>query len=272
MWRYNTHAVGLSVAGARTQVPVVTRYSSDAFEEYQWVSGPRKLGVFLQNNVLGRLPVHLSEKMIALGPYGQSQLTSRGCHPDDVVILPPPAANDRFHPPDDSTERKRTLGISAEKTVVLYVGRLTELKGMEFLLNVLERSRGDPDLLFVLVGEGPYREQFERRFDDDLVRTVGHVAYDSIDRYYKAADCYVHPSRVEGLPLVVLEALECEVPVVARPAGDIGFATSNLVDTPAEMATVLSERRWDSSWKNREYFSSTYQRRTLRDVVESICS
>jgi glycosyltransferase involved in cell wall biosynthesis len=270
IWKYNTHAAGVAMAGKQSRMPVVTRYSGATFQAYTSHQGIRKLGSFLLNNVINtHIPLLLSDTMIALGPRGRSALTSRGFDPDNVVVLPPPMSNEgRFQPIEDVSHLRKKLDLPHDREIALYVGRITEDKGMEFLTQVIEEVNARRDILFVLVGEGPYRNKFSERFTQDVVRTPGHVPYSEIDQYYKVSDVYTHPSPYEGIPLVIIEALECGVPVVARQAGDIDFVTPNVVSSPSEMVSMILESDWDNAWLHKDRFTHHYQQETLSKMFE----
>jgi len=258
-WKYNTHASGVALASAKTGTPFVARLSSDAFNEYQQCSPPASVGVMLLNNMLGRIPLSVADTVITLGPYGKEQACNRGADPDTVRILPPPASTeDRFAPTDDPSRVRLQLELPQNEKVALYVGRLTSEKGMDFLRKVANRAS---EYTFVLLGEGPY-QGFPQN-----VRTPGYVPHEEIHRYYQAADVYVHPSPLEGIPLVIIEALNCELPVVAREAGDIGFVTDNIVESPEQMATVLQSDSISTSWQNRDLFDPEVQAHILREIV-----
>lgn len=271
VWKYQTHAPGLALAGHRAGVPTITRLAGDVFQEYQGHSGMRKAGIFLLDNVLGRIPMRLSDAMIVFGPYGAAQASARGMDTEDIVTVPPPGElGDRFAPPDDKAACQQELDLPTDKDIALFVGRLTQLKGMDFLAEVIERVASERDILFVLAGRGPYREKLADRFSSDVVRLAGYVPHEEIHRYYKAADVYVHPSPYEGIPLVLLEAMNCNVPVISRPAGDIAFLTPNIAKTPAEMATTILAQDWTNEWLNEAYFTTRYQSNVLNDLVGSV--
>ncbi|WP_435078458.1 glycosyltransferase [Halococcus sp. AFM35] len=271
VWKYQTHAPGVALAGHRAGVPTITRLAGDVFQEYQGHSGVKKTGIFLLDNVLGRIPLQLSDAMIVFGPYGAAQASSRGMDTEDIVTIPPPGELDeQFSPPEDKAACRRELDLPTDKDIALFVGRLSRLKGMDFLAAVIERVVSERDVLFVLAGSGPYREKLAERFSEEVVRPPGYVPHAEIHRYYKAADVYVHPSPYEGIPLVLLEAMNCGVPVVSRPAGDIAFLTPNIVETPAEMAATILARDWSDEWLNGKYFTTQYQSDILNGLVESL--
>jgi glycosyltransferase involved in cell wall biosynthesis len=272
VWKYQTHAPGVALAGHRAGVPTITRLAGDVFREYRGHSGAKKAGIFLLDNIFGRIPMRTADAMVVFGPYGAAQASSRGMESDDIVTIPPPGELDeRFSPPDDKAACRRELDLPTDRDIALFVGRLSRLKGMEFLAEVIDRVVSERDVLFVLAGEGPYRERLADRFSDAVVRLPGYVPHAEIHRYYKAADVYVHPSPYEGIPLVLLEAMNCGVPVISRPAGDIAFLTPNIAETPTDMAATILARDWSNEWLHEEYFTEQYQKDALNDLVRSIC-
>ncbi|GAA0455721.1 glycosyltransferase [Halococcus dombrowskii] len=271
VWKYQTHAPGLALAGHRAGVPTITRLAGDVFQEYQGHSGVKKAGIFLLDNIFGRIPLRLSDAMIVFGPYGAAQASYRGMDSEDIVTIPPPGELDeRFSPPNDKAACRRELDLPSDRDIALFVGRLSRLKGMNFLAEVIERVASERDVLFVLAGSGPHREKLAERFSDEVVRLPGYVPHAEIHRYYRAADVYVHPSPYEGIPLVLLEAMNCGVPVVSRPAGDIGFLTPNITETPAEMAATILARNWSDEWLNEKFFTTPYQAEALGRLVRSV--
>jgi glycosyltransferase involved in cell wall biosynthesis len=141
---------------------------------------------------------------------------------------------------------------------------------MEFLKNIIDSVSSRLDIHFVLVGQGPYEDRFKEQYDDDTVHVEGYVDYSRIDRYYKSADVYVHPSPLEGIPLVILEALSCGVPVLARDAGDIEFVTGTVYDSVEGIAQAIVSRKGSAEWHNKRYFTPKYQGRTIRRLVTTL--
>jgi glycosyltransferase involved in cell wall biosynthesis len=113
------------------------------------------------------------------------------------------------------------LGMPAGRRVLLYVGRLDRQKGLDRLLVELPATfRPLPDHHVVLVGEGPAKEALMRRAGRLRVAHRVHFAgwRSDVPSLMAAADVLVLPSRWEGMPNVVLEAMAVGKPVVATQA------------------------------------------------------
>jgi len=125
---------------------------------------------------------------------------------------------------------KRELGIDGR--VVLFIGRLIDLKGVDYLIKatpeVLKRC---PDINVLLVGSGPQKEYLMNLSKDlgveNRVVFIDKVAQDEILKFYAIASVFVLPSIVnargetEGLGVVLLEAMASGVPVIGSNVGGI---------------------------------------------------
>jgi glycosyltransferase involved in cell wall biosynthesis len=270
-WTYATHAPGVTFAGRKNSVPVVVRFTGDLFSEYRGYTGIKKLGVFLLNNCLGRVPLRLAAHIIALGPKSKSSIIDRGGKKTDITLIPPPSPDEeQFNPVTNSQEYKEQLGIESSNPVGLYVGRVSAQKGISFLIDVIEKTLKKTDYTFVIVGKGSMTEKIRDRFSEDDVKLPGYVDHSKVDLYYKAADVYLHPSPYEGIPLVILEALQSQVPVVAREAGDINLVTQNVVNTPSQMANLICSARWEDEWLNKHLFTRKYQKESLYNIIHTL--
>jgi glycosyltransferase involved in cell wall biosynthesis len=125
--------------------------------------------------------------------------------------------------PGNRYEARATLGISNQARVVAWHGRVAvHKKGLDVLLDAWERVRAhaDHELLLLLVGTGDDADRFERRLasiGNSSILWHNRFLHDQeiVRRYLSAADVYVFPSRYEGLPVALLEAMACGLPVVA---------------------------------------------------------
>lgn len=130
-------------------------------------------------------------------------------------VVPNAVDTGRFRPAGADARRsaRASLGLSEDGAVVVCVGRLSEQKGQDLLLQTWPSvSAAVPGAQLILVGEGPARAQLEgaRR---EGVRLVG--ARDDVACWLTAADVVVQPSRYETLSLSLLEAMACARCVVA---------------------------------------------------------
>jgi glycosyltransferase involved in cell wall biosynthesis len=142
--------------------------------------------------------------------------------PDDRLACIPSGIGDEEPPPVDPAEVRASLGLAADAPLVLFAGRLAPQKGVDVLLYALDLLQHvRPDLRTLIVGDGPLRPRLEElarafRLDAAAVKFLGHR--DDVPRLLAAADLLVLPSRYEGLPNVVLEAMRFRKPVVATAA------------------------------------------------------
>jgi glycosyltransferase involved in cell wall biosynthesis len=121
----------------------------------------------------------------------------------------------------DGREIRASLGLPTDCPLILYAGRLAPQKGVADLLSAADLLQHvQPELRFLIAGDGPLRDQLEdlaHTFElDTMVRFLGHR--DDVPTLLAAADLLVLPSLYEGLPNVVLEAMLYRKPVVATAA------------------------------------------------------
>lgn len=139
--------------------------------------------------------------------------------------------------------------IDTDSPAVLFVGRLTEGKRPGDAIAAVERVRETiPDATLYLAGDGELRGDLEATVAErgltDAVRFLGHVEYDAMPALYRTADVLVLPSRAEGMPRTVLEALSTGTPVVTsdlpqlQSITDTAGASVPVGDVP-ELATEL---------------------------------
>jgi glycosyltransferase involved in cell wall biosynthesis len=114
-------------------------------------------------------------------------------------------------------EARRALGLPAQGRLIGWIGRMTPEKGADLLVQALEPLAGR-DAEIVLIGEGPERARLESEAGAGF-RFAGLVPEAS--RYITAFDVLVISSRTEGTPMVLLEAMQAGVPVVAFRVGGI---------------------------------------------------
>jgi colanic acid/amylovoran biosynthesis glycosyltransferase len=146
---------------------------------------------------------------------------------------------------------------------VLSVGRLVAVKGHAVLLEAIAAAeREGVALELTLVGDGPLRAALERRARalgiERRVRFTGAVGQDAIVRHYHEAQAFCLPSLREGVPVVLMEAMACELPVVATGINGIPELVQDGVSgilvapgSPQALASALARLAGDRSLRLR---------------------
>ncbi|HEY8489457.1 MAG TPA: glycosyltransferase, partial [Dehalococcoidia bacterium] len=149
-----------------------------------------------------------------------------GADPARVAVAPLGVDLGRFRPLDRPAAR-RALGLPAGGRVVLFVGRIEPLKGIDVLLHAVARLEDREEVTTLVVG-GDERSEPELHHLRELARALeiaprvrfeGPVEHERLPRYYNAADVCVVPSYYESFGLVAVEAMACGTPVVASRVG-----------------------------------------------------
>ena len=147
-----------------------------------------------------------------------------GADPENVVVVPPGVDLVMFQPLD-RPEARRKIGYGPGR-VLMFVGRLERLKGVEVAIRALSliRDREHDDVCLVILGEDSKdgdeseKERLKAIATEvgvrDRVDFLGSVAHHELPYFYSAADVCVMPSYSESFGLVGLEAQACGRPVV----------------------------------------------------------
>jgi glycosyltransferase involved in cell wall biosynthesis len=141
--------------------------------------------------------------------------------PEDRLAMIYSGINDERLPVVDQGELRTALGFDEKAPLVLFAGRLAEQKRVHDLLRALDLVQHvQPDVRAVIAGDGPLRSQLEASAYayhlNGRVRFLGHRG--DLPQLIAGADLVVLPSAYEGLPNVVLEAMQFGKPVVATAA------------------------------------------------------
>lgn len=145
-------------------------------------------------------------------------------------------------------EARSRLGLDGDEFVIGWVGRMIEAKGPDLFIECLADVEGI-DFTACMIGEGPgltrVKDLTRKLQLTDRVRFHGRI--DDAARLFRAFDVFVLSSRTEGTPMVLLEAMAAEVPVVAPTVGGVpevvGPEEAHLVPPrdPESLAEAVSE-------------------------------
>jgi phosphatidylinositol alpha-1,6-mannosyltransferase len=171
--------------------------------------------------------------VVANSGYTARLLTEKiRVNPDRIRILHPGCDTKRFSPDATPDEARRLLGdLGGRAPILLSVGNLVERKGHDLVLRALPQLKQRwPGLLYVVVGDGPFRPALEALAEQlgvaSSVRFAGRVDSAALPAFYRLCDVFVMPSRlraehhdVEGFGIVYIEAGACGKPVVGGLSG-----------------------------------------------------
>jgi len=194
------------------------------------------------------------DQVLTLSKQSRNELIKIGVNPEKVAVYRYWVNQDLFKPLDKNSSKKE-LGYEG-KFVVLFVGRLIEVKGVTTLLNVIEKNKDNERIAFVFIGEGPLSEMMNEAAKNDNVIFLGRVKNTDLPLHYNGADVVVMPSLYEeGYGRVILEALSCGIPVIASNRGGIKEVLTDSVGmliepTEEEITKALKEINLEKLSKN----------------------
>jgi D-inositol-3-phosphate glycosyltransferase len=159
--------------------------------------------------------------------------------PHKIVVVPPGVNLLRFHPVAPGAARE-ALGLTRHCRMLLFVGRIEPLKGVDVIfqaLAILKREAPDlvSNLCLSVIGGDPdhpagqnaemerlkhLRSQLEL---DGVVVFLGSKDQDTLNTYYAAAEALIMPSDYESFGMVALEAMASGTPVIASAVGGLAF-------------------------------------------------
>ena len=153
--------------------------------------------------------------------------------PHKVEVIPAGVDLDVFRSIDKAGARK-VLGLTEDR-IVLSVGRIEPLKGLDILIGAVAKLENRRSTRLVIVGGVPGHDQEMERLKSlaadleiqDMVTFTGAVRQSDLPTYLSAADVFVIPSYHESFGLAALEAMACGVPVVAARVGGLKTFIAN---------------------------------------------
>lgn len=131
--------------------------------------------------------------------------------------------------PGNQDEARRRLGLPLNKTIILSVAKIAEVKGLHNLIDAMARLRDEsPNAYLVIVGteaDPEYGRRLHRQVAQanlgDRIQFMGPQAHNTLRDWYNACDLFCLASLREGWPNVLLEAMACGKPIVASSIGGI---------------------------------------------------
>ena len=195
-----------------------------------------------------------ADGIIAFSPHERDAMARLYGADAGRIHLIPCGVDLRTFRPLDREESRQRLGLNGDK-VLLYVGRIESLKGVELLVHTVAQLDTCEPVRALVVGDdngqdnelARIRRLAETLQVEDAFDFVGRVPQEELPVYYSAADVCVVPSFYESFGLAALEAMACGTPVVASRVGGI--------------STVVQHGRtgYLKSWRCPEAFANSLE-------------
>ncbi len=187
--------------------------------------------------------------------------------------------------PEERLEKRRGLGISDSQTVMLNLGRLGTEKNIDELIRMFAKaSEGRQDLVFLIVGDGPAREQLESLTDDLGLRSkvffTGMVDPAEVQNYYQLGDFFASASTSETQGLTYIEAAANGLPLLCREdpclqdvliGGVNGYTYSDEGSFLKHFYAICDNPRWRAiAGEHSRSIAMAFDKQTFGDSVEAL--
>jgi glycosyltransferase involved in cell wall biosynthesis len=182
------------------------------------------------------------DAVVAVSRPVAARLLSRGLKPERTYIVP--NAWSEILAPHPRAVARAVLGVSDERFLVGWVGRMTHEKGLDVLIEALACLRDLP-IWASAVGQGP--ECVAAKARAQSLGLAGRVRWGGLvpqaSRFFTAFDVFVLSSRTEGVPIVLFEAMAAGVPIVATRVGGVPdvLTAADAVLLPPDNPAALAE-------------------------------
>jgi glycosyltransferase involved in cell wall biosynthesis len=217
-----------------------------------------------------------ASQVVAVSHSLKKEIIELGIQEEMISVIPNGIDSDKFYPLSQVSARN-ALGLPVERKIILSVGRLVPVKGLDLLIRaikiIIENNLYDKEIYLIIIGKGSLEKELEnlalnlglRRY----VRFIGEIPHTDLCLWYNAADVFCLASKREGWPNVLMESLACGTPVVAADIVSVpeivssnrnGFITKRTPHAFAEKIILAIRKEWDKGefrqfslekgWKN----------------------
>lgn len=193
----------------------------------------------------------------------------------NVVVIPHSLDWERFEKVERSKEVLKEFGVP-DSFVVGFIGRLSPEKNIPCILQCAKRL---PEVSFVIVGSGP-QEQPLKQMAKELKNVFFIGERKDVDKFYAAFDLLMLPSKMEGLPFVILEAMLTGLPIVASDVGAIselvsdginGHTIWNPTDSELFAKAILNvQKQFGMMSSNSKLLAKAYKEKSLMVDINTL--
>lgn len=213
---------------------VITTHGSDVENKKGSLLAPFIKYTLKNCDVINAVSTHLADEIRMLDPTL-----------NNIKIIPMGTCRELF---DNTSSHAKAIG--KHKPYILFVGRLSEHKAIDILINAFFIvQKNHPSLELWIVGSGNQEKTLKSLTSNlwmkNKVRFHGNVEHQQLPDYYKNAEMFVSASTEEGFGLVFVEALLSKCPVIALDVGGVRDIIINgktgILISPNDMMTKLVE-------------------------------
>jgi D-inositol-3-phosphate glycosyltransferase len=170
-----------------------------------------------------------ADRIVVASMHEKHLLTALYGAPATHIEVVPCGVDLEMFVPMEKESARRKLGLNDGDRVILFVGRIEPLKGIDILISAAAHLHENENFVVLIVGGDAHaesqiaalREQAAALGVDHHISWVGSVAHEQLPMYYNAADVCVVPSYYESFGLVAVESMACGTPVVASRVGGL---------------------------------------------------
>ncbi len=274
-----------------TGAPIVHTYHT-LYEQYITYLMPSK---FIGKRVVRRFSrMRLKKVKRVIAPTSKVENALRGYGvKTDIQVVSSGISLEQHQYRISAQERKRKrqeLGIPENYSVLLNLGRLGTEKNLEELLQYFAKAlQRMPELVFLVVGDGPDKQHLEKmakelHVEKNIIFT-GMVNPKEVQKYYQLADIFVNASTSETQGLTYIEAAANGLPLLCRKDpcladvvkdGVNGYEYTNYEEFQSHLMEILQNPEWRAnaskqSEKIAEYFGKEHFVDLIEEIYEEMC-
>ncbi len=269
-----------------TGAPIVHTYHT-LYEQYvKYVIPSKRIGKSAVRVASRR---RLKRCKCVIAPTGKVENALRTYGLSNSISVVPSGISLEMHKkrisPEERLKHRAELGFSEKDIVLINLGRLGTEKNLgELIFFYAEAHKKNDNLKFLIVGDGPAREELEREcaklgIDGSVVFT-GMVKPEEVNHYYQLGDIFVSASTSETQGLTYVEAAANGLPLLCRDdlclkdvlrEGENGYAYKNLDEFLEFMRIILKNPLWISeAGRKSEEVASSFDKSSFGDAVEKV--
>ncbi|GEM_PF-1010942 len=211
----------------KPRLKIPSAVTTDSFPGISWFYGDKVVDTigYLYSMIIGKRVFKLADGIQLMSSQLGEYVTKLGIENHKVFTIPRGVDTEMFQPRDGDEHLKSELGIKENDTVILYVGRLDLVKGVNYLIQAAKEILANHDnadsIKFLIVGGGSLQKQYEKLASPFLDNIIFLGFRNDVPQLMNIAHISVLSSLSEGAANVVMEASASGLPVVATAVGEV---------------------------------------------------